>query len=230
MMTGDADWLKRAAALRALDFVRDGMVLGLGSGSTAEMCLTELAQRVQSGLRVVAVPTSRKTEAMAEQLGVPLATLDQHPRLDLTIDGADEIEPRTFNLIKGHGGSLLREKLVAVATAKEIIVADDSKLVERLGERRPVPVEVVQFGWRRTAESLEQLGCQANLRQVDCRPFISDEGHYILDCRFPPIGEAERLGREIKAIVGVVEHGLFIGLVHCLVIGGEHGVHVHERP
>ena len=229
MSTGEADDLKRAAALRALEFVRDGMVLGLGSGSTARICVEELARRVRAGLRIVGVPTSRRTEALARELGVPLTSLDDYQRIDLTIDGADEVDCQTFNLIKGQGGSLLREKLVAVVSEQEIIIADQSKLVSTLGERQPVPVEVVQFGWRRTAEALEQLGCQASLRQVEGSSFLSDEGHYILDCRFGSIEDPARLATEIKAIVGVVEHGLFIGLANRLIVAGERGVQVYER-
>jgi ribose 5-phosphate isomerase A len=220
----EADRLKRAAALGALDLVRDGMVLGLGSGSTAEIAVAELGRRVRGGLRVVGVPTSRKVAALAERVGVPLTCLDERARLDLTIDGADEIDPHTFNLIKGRGGSLLREKLVAVATDLEIIVADDSKLVATLGERRPLPIEVVRFGWRQTGRTIERLGCRAELREVEGSPFISDEGHYILDCHFGPIAEPESLAREIKAIVGVVEHGLFIGLANRLIIASPAGV------
>jgi ribose 5-phosphate isomerase A len=225
----DTDELKRAAALRALEDVRDGMVLGLGSGTTAEIFLAELADRVRQGLRVTCVPTSTRVRTLADQLGVRVASLNEHARLDLTVDGADEIDLRTFNVIKGRGGALLREKLVAMASDREIIVADESKLVTTLGERQPVPVEVVRFGWRRTADALERLGCNAALREVEGCPFTTDEVHYILDCRFPPIGDPARLAREIKAIVGVVEHGLFIGLAHTVVIAGRDGVQVFER-
>jgi ribose 5-phosphate isomerase A len=226
----DTDELKRAAARRALEDVRDGMVLGLGSGTTAEIFLAELADRVRRGLRVTCVPTSTRVRTLADQLGVRVASLNEHAHLDLTVDGADEIDLRTFNLIKGRGGALLREKLVATASDREIIVADESKLVTTLGERQPVPVEVVRFGWRRTADALERLGCTAALRDVEGGPFTTDENHYILDCRFPPIGDPARLAREIKAIVGVVEHGLFIGLAHAVVIAGWRGVQVHKLP
>jgi ribose 5-phosphate isomerase A len=228
-MTVGSDDPKRVAALSALAYVRDEMVVGLGSGSTAEMFVAELGERVRAGLRVVGVPTSRKTEALARRLGVRLADLDDHQGIDVTIDGADEIDARTFHVIKGRGGSLLREKLVAAATNHEIIIADDSKLASTLGERQPVPVEVVRFGWRRTAEALKRLGCEPTLRSVGGAPVVSDEGHHILDCRFPPIHEPEQLAREIKAIIGVVEHGLFIGLVHRLVIASRAGVKIFER-
>lgn len=223
------DELKRAAAQRALEFVRDGMVLGLGSGSTAEICLRELAARVARGLQVLGVPTSRRTEELARQLGVPLTTLDEHPSLDLVIDGADEIDPRTFNLLKGRGGALLREKLVASAARERVIIADESKLVQTLGERQAVPVEIVRFGWRHTAASLAALGCQTTLRQVDGAPFVTDEGHYILDCRFGPIRAPGELAWRIKTLVGVVEHGIFAGLADRLVIGGAAGVQLYQR-
>lgn len=217
---------KRQAALRALEEVRGGMVLGLGSGSTAEVFLEELGHRVRAGLRVVGVPTSRRTEALARAQGVPVASLDDYGLLDLTVDGADEIEPRTLAVVKGGGGALLREKVVALASREELIIADASKVVARLGERIPIPVEVARFGWRRTASALERLGCKALLRQAGKGPFLSDEGHYILDCRFPPITEPAMLAREVKAITGVVDHGLFIGLAHRAIIAGPAGVQV----
>lgn len=225
----ETDGLRREAALRALDYVHDGMVLGLGSGRTAEIFVAELGSRVRAGLDVVGVPTSRRIEALAGQLGVPLTTLDEHRRVDLTIDGADEIEPRTLSLIKGGGGSLLREKLVASVSEQMIIIADQSKLVSRLGERRALPVEVVRFGFRRTAEALEALGCAASLRQTSGDAFITDEGHFIFDCAFGPIEQPKKLAEQIKAIVGVVEHGLFIGLADRLLIAGPTGVRVLEK-
>jgi ribose 5-phosphate isomerase A len=223
------DQLKRAAALRALELVRDGMVLGLGSGSTADICLIELGKRVRDGLRVSGVPSSERTARLASQLGVPLTSLELHDRLDLTIDGADQVEPRGFNLLKGRGGALLREKLVARASDQEIIIADESKLVGRLGGDRSLPVEIVQFGWRQTARELERLGCRAALRLNGESPFVSDEGHYLLDCHFPPIDNPASLADAIKAIVGVIEHGLFIGLADLLIIGGQAGVRVLAR-
>jgi len=222
----DANDLKIAAAHRALEVILDGALLGLGSGSTAERFATVLAGRVKAGLRVVCVPTSRRSEKLAKRLGLPLASIADHPRLELTIDGADEIERQSFNLIKGRGGALLREKLVAVASSRLIIIADGSKPLSTLGERQPVPVEVVQFGWQRTAAALEGLGCQATLRLENGSPFITDEGHFIVDCRFPPIEEPAALARNIKEIVGVVEHGLFIGLASVLVIAGQRGTKV----
>ena len=222
--------LKRQAASRALDDLSDGMVVGLGSGSTAEQGVLELGRRVAAGLKIVGVPSSRKIAELAERVGVPLASLDNQRHLDLTFDGADEVDLRTFHLIKGRGGSLLREKLVAVATNIEVIVVDDSKLVDRLGERMPVPVEVVQFGWRRTADALARLGAEPVLRQMDGSPFVSDEGHFILDCRFRPIDAPAALAAEIKALTGVVEHVLFVGLARRVIVAGTDGVEVYEAP
>jgi ribose 5-phosphate isomerase A len=226
---GDVDPLKLAAAERAAELVQDGMVLGLGTGRTAALFVAAIGRRVQSGLRVVGVATSRATELQARQLGIPLSTLDEQLRLDLTVDGADEIDPISFNLIKGAGGALLREKLIATASAREVIVADQTKLVSRLGERTPVPVEVVAFGWRRTAATLEQLGCRASRREFGGEPFVTDEGHYILDCRFGPIADPPALAARLKSLVGVVEHGLFIDLAQTAIVGTPGGVQVYQR-
>jgi ribose 5-phosphate isomerase A len=220
---------KQAAARRAIEYVRDGMVLGLGSGSTAELFLAELGARVRDGLDVVGVPTSERSAELARAYGVALTTLERHPRVDLTVDGADEIDPRTFGLIKGHGGALLREKIVAVASDQEVIIADESKLVGALGERQPVPVAVVPFGWSVTLARLERLGCSASLRRNAVgAPFVTDDGHYIVDCRFGPIREPHRLAGEIESVVGAVEHGLFLGLAARVVIGGAAGVRILE--
>ncbi len=208
------------------------MVVGLGSGTTATIAVQLLGERVARGLRIVGVPTSRVVERQARALGIPLTTLEQRPRIDLTIDGADEIEPNSLALIKGRGGALLREKLVALASEVEVIIADDSKLVKVLGERAPLPVEIVPFGWRRTAEAVQALGCQAVLRRHPRRrdrPYLTDGGHYLLDCRFPPIADPSALAASIKGISGVVESGLFIGLAHRAVVAGSSGVQVIER-
>ena len=229
-MHSEVEARKQAAARRALEFVDQGMVVGLGSGSTAELFVAGLGERIRAGLRVRAVPTSERCAELARQYGVPLASLDEHPRIAVTIDGADEIDPATLAVIKGRGGALLREKLVAVATEHEIVIADDSKLVRSLGERQPVPVAVVPFGWAQTARRLQDLGCTPTLRPAPAGqgPYVTDDGHYILDCRFGPISDPARLASEIKSIVGVVEHGLFIGLVHRVVIAGPEGVSVLE--
>lgn len=228
-MSVDVDGLKRQAGLRALELVRDGMTLGLGSGTTAELCVRELGARVARGLRVVGVPSSRKIERVAREAGVPLADLNHVGRIDLTFDGADEVDLSSLNLVKGRGGSLLREKLVAVASDEEVIIVDEGKLVGTLGERMPVPIEVVVFGWRRTAAAIERLGGRPRLREQDGSPFRTDEGHYILDTRFEPIADPERLAAEIKGLVGVVEHGLFVGLADRVIVAGRGGVAVHTR-
>jgi ribose 5-phosphate isomerase A len=221
---------KRQAAVRALDYVRDGMLIGLGSGSTAEIFVAELGRRVADGLRVVGVPTSREAERLALHYGMPLTELDAQSPIDLTVDGADEIDVRSLNLIKGHGGALVREKLVASASVQEIIIADASKLVAQLGERGPLPVAVVQFGWQHTAHEVEQLGCRASLRlRPDGQPFVSDDGLYVLDCGFPPIADPEQLATALKRLVGVVDHGLFLGIANRVIIAGADGLRVLER-
>jgi ribose 5-phosphate isomerase A len=228
-LPGDIDPLKLAAAERAAELVQDGMVLGLGTGRTAALFVAAIGKRVQLGLRVVGVATSRATERQARQLGIHLRTPDEQLHLDLTVDGADEIDPTSFNLIKGAGGALLREKLIATASARVVIVADQTKLVSQLGERFPVPVEVVAFGWRRTAVTLEQLGCRASRRERGGEPFVSDEGHYILDCRFGPIADPPALAARLKSLVGVVEHGLFIDLARTAIVGTTSGVQVYQQ-
>ncbi|MEO5923902.1 MAG: ribose-5-phosphate isomerase RpiA [Bryobacteraceae bacterium] len=208
------DQAKEAAAQAAASLVLDGMIVGLGTGTTAKFAVDALAQRMRDGLRFTAVPTSEATAQQARSLGIPLVDLDRP--IDLTIDGADEIDPKTLNLIKGRGGALLREKLVAAASKQLIIVADNSKLVEHLGSKMPVPVEVIPFGWRSTAQRLEALGCTAVLRQG----FTTDGGHSILDCAFGVIADPESLAHQIDAITGVVEHGLFLNLATQAVVAG----------
>jgi len=221
--------LKKAAAEWAAALIEDGMVVGLGTGSTASLILEPLAARIRQGLRIVGIPTSERTAEQARALGIPLSTLADHPRVDLTIDGADEVETGTLNLIKGRGGALLREKIVASASARLVIVADESKLVERLG-RGVVPVEVVPFEWQSTARRIEGLGASAALRlRPDGGAFITDGGHYILDCAFGPIASAGSLDRDLNGIVGVVEHGLFLGLADQVVVGRAAGVEVLDR-
>ena len=225
-MNGNRDALKRAAAARAVEFVEDGMVLGLGTGSTATFVIEHLAARVARGLRITAIPTSEHTAEIARGLGIPLATFGEHRHVDLAIDGADEVERATLNLIKGHGGALLREKIVAAASTRFVVVVDDEKLVDRLGERMPVPVEVVQFGWQATAAALARLGTEPVLRQSDGRSFVTDGGNFILDCRFGPIADPERTERLVNLTVGVVENGLFVGRSSAVVVASEGGVDV----
>ena len=228
-MRVDRDQLKRAAAQRAVEFVGSGMILGLGTGSTAAFVIEELAARVARGLRVVAIPTSEHTAEQARRLGITLATFGEHRRLDLAIDGADEVERASLNLIKGHGGALLREKIVAAASDRFVVVVDDEKLVDRLGERFPVPVEVVQFGWQATAAALAKLGAEPELRQTDGRAFVTDGGNFILDCRFAAIGDARRVECALNTTVGVVENGLFVGRTSTVVVASDVGVEILPR-
>jgi ribose 5-phosphate isomerase A len=225
-MTDAADSLKRAAAREALALVEDGMIVGLGSGTTSELFLEALAERVAAGLRITAVPTSERVASMARGRGLQVAQLQDVSRVDLTVDGADEIQPRGLDLIKGGGGCLLREKLVAAAASRLCIIADRSKLVSRLGERWAVPVVVVPFGWRQTADRLRRLGSEPSLRLAGSSPLVTDDGLYILDCRFGPIADPGRLARELKGVLGVVEHGLFIGMAKQAIVAGEDGIEI----
>ncbi len=230
----DIESQKREAAARAVEFVRPGMRLGLGTGSTARHFIELLAQRVREGCNVVGVPTSEATRAQAEQLGIPLTTLDETPELDLTVDGADEIGP-DLALIKGGGGALLREKIVAAASARMIVIADESKLVSTLG-RFPLPVEVVPFGLAATRLKVEAAakaaGAPGSLvlrRGKDGNPFVTDSGHWILDAALGRIADPKSLADRLAAIPGVVEHGLFIGLAHVAILAGPGGARIVER-
>ncbi|MBV9394241.1 MAG: ribose-5-phosphate isomerase RpiA [Methylobacteriaceae bacterium] len=214
---------KRRAAARALDFVRPGMRLGLGTGSTATEFVRLLGARVAEGLKVLCVPTSKGTLALAQSLAIPLATLDQVPELDLVIDGADEFDPQ-LRLIKGGGGALLREKIVAATSARMIVVVDASKEVARLG-RFPLPVEVDTFGLEATRRHVINLARVMRLppnvelrRGAEGHAFVTDGGHYILDCAFGSIGDPEALARSLATIPGVIEHGLFIGLASTIIV------------
>jgi ribose 5-phosphate isomerase A len=231
MPDGERDRLKREAALRAVEYVRDGMVVGLGTGSTAEPAVRELGRRVREmGLDIRGVPTSKKTERLAREVGIPLTTLEECSRLDLTIDGADEVLLPTLDGIKGMGGALLYEKIVALATAEEIFVVDESKVVQRLGTHSPLPVEVVQFGWTLTRDRVESLGCRAVRREdASGTPFLTDAGNYLLECTFEGIHDPHSLARDLGLTTGVVEHGLFLGIARRVVIAGESGVRVVER-
>jgi ribose 5-phosphate isomerase A len=214
---------KLAAAEAAAALVRDGMVVGLGSGSTAALAVNAIGRRAP---RIIGIATSESTAALARQVGIQLTTLAERPRIDLTIDGADEIEVGTLHLIKGRGGALLREKIVASATERLVIVADESKVVDRLtAADRPIPVEVVPFGWESTADRLRAIGATPVLRAG----FVTDGGHYILDCLWPEMGAAAELARRIDGIVGVVEHGLFIAMAAEAIIGTGNGTRVLAR-
>lgn len=220
--------LKIEAARTALGYVEDGMKLGIGTGSTAEEFVRLLAERIRSGMRIVGVPTSERTAALCRELGVPLAALDDEPALNLTVDGADEIDP-ALSLIKGGGGALLREKIVAAASARMIVIADRSKLVDMLG-RFPLPIEVNRFGLKATEIAIGKaaagLGLNAvlTLRMTPAGPFVTDGGHLILDASFGRIPDTRALADALHAIPGVVEHGLFLGLADIAIVAGEAGV------
>ena len=230
-MTPNRDELKRAAAMRAIEEVEDGMVLGLGTGSTAAFVVEGLAARVKAGLHIVGIPSSERTAAQARRLGIPIATFAEYQQLDLTIDGADEVELGTLHLIKGLGGALLREKIVAAASRRLVIVVDQEKLVERLGEHTPVPVEVTQFGWQTTAAALSALGCLPERRYTsDEQPFVTDGGNFILDCRFGAIANPGALEERIAMTVGSVENGLFVGRSSMVVVALTTGIEVLIPP
>jgi ribose 5-phosphate isomerase A len=231
----NAETQKRAAAARAVEFVRPGMRLGLGTGSTARHFVDLIGERVRGGLEVVAVPTSEATRVQAEGLGIKLTTLDETPELDLTVDGADEIGP-DLSVIKGGGGALLREKIVAAASARMVVIADESKWAAVLG-KFPLPIEVVPFGLGATRRAIEQAckstGAQGplNLRLgQDGHAFVTDSGHWILDAALGRIADPKVLAQKLAAIPGIMEHGLFIGLVQSAILAGAGGIRVIERP
>ena len=227
MTTSELDRLKAAAAAVAAALVEDGMIVGLGSGSTASLAVSILGRRVSDGLRIIGIPTSEQTDREARRLGIPLSTLAEHDHIDVTIDGADQVEVGRLNLLKGRGGALLREKIIASASEQLIIVIDETKLVDRLGVQGSVAVEVVPFAWHATARKLQGLGASLARRTTrEGQPFITDGGHYILDCAFGAIDDFEHLQRQLDGTIGVVEHGLFLGMASRVVVGGSQGVHV----
>lgn len=223
--SAERDNLKAAAATHAVAQLKDGAIVGLGSGTTAKLAVDAIGRRVKEGLRIVGIPTSEKTADQARSLGIPLSTLGEYPRIDVTIDGADEVELGTLDLIKGGGGNHLREKIVAVASSRLVIIVDKTKVVPKLGTHFKVPVEVAQFGWQSTAKFLTELKSTPTLRtSPDGQPFITDGGNYILDCAFGPIDSAKVLESKLDAVVGVIEHGLFIGLTSQVFVGYPDGV------
>ncbi len=223
--------LKREAAEAAVALVQDGMIVGLGTGSTAAFAIQALARRHRQGLRFIAIPTSERTAAQAAAAGIPLTTFAEHRRIDLTIDGADEVERGTLNLIKGLGGALLREKIVAAASRQLAIIVDGAKLVDRLGTHAPVPVEVVEFGLESTWAALEALGASVRRRQSSAGdPFVTDSGNRILDCQFDSILDPAQLEQRIGRVVGVVESGLFINRADWVFVADAVGVHRLTSP
>ena len=212
------DQEKQVAARAAAQLVDEGDIVGLGSGSTAEYAVRFLAERVREGLKIVGIPTSQQTKHLAEQLGIPLTTLEEHPQIDIDIDGADEIDPQ-LNLIKGGGGAFLREKIVASVSRRFVVIAESSKQVKRLG-KFPLPVEVVPFAQSLIKQRIEDLGAKVSLRSYAYgNPYVTDEGHHILDCSFGEIPDPPALAARLCGIPGVVEHGLFIGMAEMALIG-----------
>jgi ribose 5-phosphate isomerase A len=228
----DVDQLKQAAGERAVEWIESGMVVGLGTGSTTVFAIRRLGELIASGqlAEIVGIPTSRESEQLANEVGIPLTTLADRPTIDLTIDGADEVDP-AWNIVKGGGGALLREKVVAQASLREVIVVDDGKLVGQLGSTRALPVEVLQFAWKPEEEYLADLGAEVGLRRhADGSTFVTDEGNWIFDCTFQGIADAERLAAQLSRRAGVVEHGLFLGLATDLVIASAEGVEHRTEP
>ncbi|MEW6542680.1 MAG: ribose-5-phosphate isomerase RpiA [Nitrospirota bacterium] len=229
-MNTSADDLKRMAAEASVQHVRDGQIVGLGTGSTARHMIKALGERVRKGLAIKGVPTSRETAELAAQAGIPLLELDGAWQIDVAIDGADQVDPQ-LNLIKGGGGALLREKIVAAASRRLIVVVDESKLVPVLGNTFPLPIEVATFGWRSTAQQVEQAagaGAKAQRREKNGEPFRTEAGHYILDLHLDRIAEPAALEARLNLIPGVVETGLFVGRTALLIVGTSRGVETRQ--
>ncbi len=220
--------LKQLAGEKAAEYVKDGMIVGLGTGSTTYYAIKKIGARVEEGLEIIGIPTSIQTEKIAMEWRIPLSNLREHPAIDVTLDGADEMDPN-LDLIKGMGGALLREKIVANASKKEIIVIDPTKLVDKLGTKSPLPVEVSAFGWNKCKEALEGLGGIPELRLKDGEPFQTDNGNFVIDCRFDGIEDPIWLESTINNIPGVMENGLFLRLASLVIIGTESGVKLLER-
>jgi ribose 5-phosphate isomerase A len=223
--------LKRRAAEKAVEFVRDGMIVGLGTGSTAKLAVDAIGRRQrEEGLRVTGVPTSEATAAQAKSLGIPLVDFSAIERIDLTIDGADAVKLGSLDLIKGLGGALLREKIVASVSDRMIVIVDGGKLATPFGATVPLPVEVARFGWQSTQRKLAGLGAATALRSAaDGQPFVTDGGNYIVDCRFGAIDIAAALEQSLRMIVGVVETGLFIELATEVIVARDGGVEILGR-
>jgi ribose 5-phosphate isomerase A len=229
MNRAQQDQWKKAAAEAAAQVVESGMVVGLGTGSTAAFFVKALGRRIakKERLRLVGIPTSQQTARLARSLKIPLGTFASHAEIDLTVDGADEVELGTLYLIKGHGGALLHEKIVASASKRMIVIADESKLVDRLGSKVSVPVEVVKFGWQVTERKLRQIGGSPSLRlATGKRPFVTDGGNYVLDCAFGAMENPKETAHHLDHVIGAVEHGLFLGFTREVFVGGPDGVRV----
>jgi ribose 5-phosphate isomerase A len=223
-----SDQLKREAAIAALDEIKSGMVVGLGTGSTAAHFIRELGARVRAGLRIQGIPTSEASRQLAEEYGVPLTTFAEHSALDVTVDGADEVSP-SLDLIKGLGGALVREKLVARASARLVIVVDSGKLVERLGSRAPIPVEIVPFALDVVRNRLEKMGGEVRVRQQANKPFVSDNGNLVLDWGYGEIGQPDVLEQRLKSMTGVVDCGIFANLARRVIVADPTGIRTIDR-
>ena len=219
--------LKEMAAREAVKHVKDGMVVGLGSGSTASIAIRFLGDKVKEGWKLVGVPTSRDSEVLGKSVGITIGELKDYPDVDLTIDGADEVDPE-LNLIKGLGGALVREKIVAAATKVEIIIVDESKLVGYLGQKAPLPVEIVKFASESTIRRLQKFGCVPTLREKNGLAFITDNGNLIADCRFQGIDNPAKMESDLNLVPGVVDNGLFIGLTDKVIVASKAGVRTIE--
>lgn len=226
-MGEQTEWMKKAAGERATEFIEEGMVIGLGSGSTVYWALKKLGEMIEQGLNVKGIPSSLRTKEWAEEFNIPLTDFSEVQHINVAIDGADEIDP-DFNMIKGGGGALLREKIVDAHADKLIIIADESKMVKGLGEF-PLPIEVLPFGWQLAAEKIAEFGATPVLRKRDGGVFISDNGNYILDCAFKTISDPAQLHKALKQLLGVVETGLFIGMANVVIIAGTDGIKVLEK-
>lgn len=226
-MLNQTDLRKKAAGEKAAEFIQDGMIIGLGSGSTVYWLLKKMGELVEQGLNIKGIPSSVRTEGWAKDFNIPLTDFSEVQSLDIAIDGADEVDPH-FNLIKGGGGSLLREKLVDAHAKQLIIIADESKLVQQLG-KFPLPVEVVPFGWEVTAQKIAQLGAVPELRRREGEIFVSNNGNYILDCTFDVILNPQELHKQLKLLLGVVETGLFIDMTDMVIIGGDDVRILHKK-
>jgi ribose 5-phosphate isomerase A len=220
--------MKKLAAEKAVEYIEDGMVVGLGTGSTVEYALKKLGELVKNGLRITGIPTSMHTRKVARDWNIPLSTLEENPEIDLTIDGADEVDAN-LNLIKGGGGALTREKIIAYHSKRKIVVVDETKIVKALGVDCPLPVEVIKYGWSSTKTILEKFGCLVEIRRIMNDPYLTDNSHYILDCDFKRIDEPEQLEKDLNNIPGVVENGLFIGLVDEVIVGSKQGIMTLEK-
>jgi ribose 5-phosphate isomerase A len=231
MNPAQQDACKKTAAEAAAALVEDGMVVGLGTGSTAAFFVAALGRRLaEDSLRITSIPSSDRTEQLAREAAIPISSFAEHTEIDLTVDGADEIERGTLFLIKGHGGALLREKIVAAASRRMVVIADETKVVDRLGSLVSVPVEVVRFGWQATARNLARIGGNPSLRLgKDNTPYVTDGGNFIMDCPFGAMADPKEIAHQLDHVVGLVEHGLFLKYASEAIVGGRDGVKTFRK-